>query len=113
MVGLIVDKGAPLSCCGEAMKEVVPNTVEASREKHLPVVAFTGGALSVSIGQVEHPMSDEHRIEFVYVETENGGLRRSLNAGDKPFLSVALEDESPVAVYAYCNLHGLWKTDVE
>jgi superoxide reductase len=112
MVGLIVNNGAPLSCCGEAMKEVVPNTVEASREKHLPVLAYAGGAISVSIGQTEHPMAEEHHIEFVYVETENGGLRRRLNVGDKPFLSVALDDETPVAVYAYCNLHGLWKTDV-
>jgi superoxide reductase len=112
MAGLIVSKGAPLSCCGEAMKEVVPNTVEASREKHLPVLAYTGDAIDVSVGQTEHPMAEEHRIEFVYVETENGGLRRRLNAGDKPFLSIALGDEAPVAVYACCNLHGLWKTDV-
>lgn len=113
VVGMAVNKGGPLSCCGEAMKELVPNTVDASVEKHLPVIAYEGDAISVSIGSVAHPMEEAHHIDFIYVETENGGLRRRLGAGEKPFASIALGEEKPVAVFAYCNLHGLWKADVK
>ena len=112
MVGLIQDKGVPLVCCGEKMSELVPNTVEASTEKHLPAVTVSGGSISVQVGSVAHPMEQEHHITFVYVETENGGQRKCLNVGDSPAVSFAFADDKPIAVYAYCNLHGLWKTEV-
>jgi superoxide reductase len=112
MVGLIANKGGPLSCCGESMKELVPNTVEASTEKHIPVVTVSGGVVTVAVGSAAHPMEEAHHIEFVFVETEHGGIRRRLSVGDKPSVSISIGDEKPVAVSAYCNLHGLWRTEV-
>ena len=112
MVGLIADKGAPLVCCGEKMTELVPNTVEASTEKHLPAVTVSGDSVNVQIGSVLHPMENEHNIAFVFVETECGGQRKALNVGAEPKLTFSLSDDRPVAVYAYCNLHGLWKTEI-
>ncbi|MCL2698598.1 MAG: desulfoferrodoxin [Oscillospiraceae bacterium] len=111
--GLINNKGVPMMCCGEKMTELLPNTVEASTEKHLPVVAASAGAIEVSVGSVPHPMEDAHNIAFVYVETERGGQRKFLKAGDEPKLKFCFVDDKPVAVYAYCNLHGLWKTEVK
>ena len=112
LAGLIKDKGVPLVCCGEDMEELVPNTVEASTEKHLPAVTATGGGIDVKVGSVPHPMEEAHHITFVYVETERGGQRKSLKVGEDPALSFSFSDDKPVAVYAYCNLHGLWKTEV-
>ena len=112
MAGLINDKGVPLICCGEKMTELVPNTVEASAEKHLPVVNVSGDKLSVQIGSAPHPMENEHHIVFAYVETEHGGQRKCLKAGEEPKLSFSFVNDKPVAVYAYCNLHGIWKTEI-
>jgi len=113
MVGLLEDKGAPIKCCGENMTELVPNTVEASAEKHLPDVTVTGNTVSVSIGSVPHPMDEAHHITFAYVETESGGQRKCLKVGQEPKLSFSCIDDKPIAVYAYCNLHGLWKTEIK
>jgi len=108
--GLIFDKGVPLVCCGQKMTELIPNTVEASTEKHLPSVTVSVSAIDVQVGSVPHPMDDGHRIEFIFVETEKGGQRKRLNAGDEPKCGFCFTDDKPVAVYAYCNLHGLWET---
>ena len=108
----INDSGVPVVCCGKPMEELVPNTVEASSEKHLPDVTIEDGAINVNIGSVNHPMADEHYIEWVYVETENGGQRKYLKPGEEPNVTFSLGDDKAVAVYAYCNLHGLWKTEV-
>lgn len=112
IIGLIVDKGVPMVCCGENMVELVPNTVEASNEKHLPEVTVSGDGISVQVGSVPHPMVDAHYIPFIYVETENGGQRKCLKPGDSPNASFRFVDDKPIAVYEYCNLHGLWKTEV-
>lgn len=104
--------GVPVVCCGEDMEEVVPNTVEASAEKHLPAVTIKEGVMEVSIGSVEHPMVPEHYIEWIYVETEHGGQYRSLTPEDKPEASFILNGEKAIAVYAYCNIHGLWMTEL-
>lgn len=106
----IHNAGVPLVCCGEKMKELVPNTVEASGEKHLPVAELSGSRLTVTVGAVEHPMADVHYIQWIFVETENGGQIRYLNPGQAPNVGFELGSEKPVAVYAYCNLHGLWMT---
>ena len=113
MVGVLNHKGAPMVCCGEKMTELVPNTAEASTEKHLPVVTISDNVVDVQIGSALHPMEDEHYIGFVYVETELGGQRKSISPGGAPKLSFSVVDDKVLAVYAYCNLHGLWKTDVE
>ena len=110
MMSLIDDKGVPVVCCGEPMTELVPNTVDAAQEKHLPAVTVSGSTVTVQVGSVPHPMEDAHHITFVYVETERGGQRKSLSVGEAPNLSFRFADDRPLAVYAYCNLHGLWKT---
>ena len=112
MIGLIKDKGVPMLCCGEEMTELIPNTVEASVEKHLPAVTVSSDKISVQIGSVAHPMEEAHHISFVYVETEHGGQRKCMAAGSEPALSFSFINDKPIAVYAYCNLHGLWKTDI-
>ena len=114
IVGLIIAGGGELVCCGENMSELVPNTVEASAEKHLPAVTVTGSTVNVQVGSVPHPMTEEHRISFVYLETERGGQRKNLKAGEEPKLTFGLTDgDKLAAVYAYCNLHGLWKTEIK
>lgn len=113
IVGLIHDSGVPLVCCGEKMSELVPNTTEAATEKHLPVVEMDGNVVKVSVGSVEHPSTEEHYIAWVYLETAHGGQRKAIKPGDKPEVSFALQDDELIAVYAYCNLHGLWKTEIK
>ena len=109
MIGLLHDAGVPLMCCGEKMVELVPNTTDAAQEKHVPVAIVEGNKVVVNIGSVDHPMAAEHWIQWVYLETDKGGHRKVLNPGEKPHVVFALtEDEKPVAVYEYCNLHGLW-----
>jgi superoxide reductase len=107
----LVDSKVPVVCCGEPMVELVPNTFDASGEKHLPVVTvLDNNSIKVEVGSVHHPMLPEHHISFVYVETENGGIQ--VNLKDKPEAVVYLGEEKAVAVYEYCNLHGLWKTEL-
>ena len=107
----VVDSSVPLICCGEKMKELVPNTVDASQEKHVPVVTRLDDCrIKVEVGSVAHPMTPEHHIAFIYVETENGGMRIDLK--DKPEAVFCTCNDKPIAVYEYCNLHGLWKVDL-
>ena len=107
----VVDSKVPVVCCGEKMEELIPNTVDASNEKHVPVVIRLDDCrIKVEVGSVPHPMTPEHHIAFVYVETENGGIR--INLKDKPEAVVCVCTEKPIAVYEYCNLHGLWKTEL-
>ena len=112
LVGLIHASGAPLVCCGEKMENLEPNTVEASGEKHLPVVKVDGDLITVNVGSADHPMIPEHYIQWVFVQTEHGGQRKALKPGDRPNVSFRLEGDKAVAVYAYCNLHGLWMTEL-
>lgn len=112
LVGMIHASGVPMMCCGQKMEELSPNTVEASGEKHLPVVSVQDGVVTVAVGSVEHPMVEEHLIEWIYVETERGGCRKTLKAGDAPVVSFCLGEDKVLAVYAYCNLHGLWMTRI-
>lgn len=112
MVGLIHDSGVPMMCCGQKMTKLEPGTVEASHEKHIPVVALEGNTVHVTVGEVEHPMVPEHSILWVYLQTDKGGHRKCLEVGKAPTVSFALADEKPLAAYAYCNLHGLWKAEI-
>ena len=112
LAGLIIDKGPPLICCGDEMTELIPNTVDASGEKHLPEVTVSGDSIEVQVGSVLHPMTDEHYIPFIYVETEHGGQRRCLKPGDEPKAKFFFVDDRPIAVFEYCNLHGLWKVEI-
>ena len=108
----IHDSRVPVMCCGKKMEALEPNTVEASGEKHLPVVTLEDGVVKVNVGAADHPMAEEHYIEWVYLQTENGGQRKDLKPGDEPNVTFSLHNDKAVAVYAYCNLHGLWKTEL-
>ena len=112
IVGVIQDAGVPIFCCGQPMEELVPNTVEASGEKHIPVATLENGVLTVQVGSVEHPMEEAHYNPWIYVKTRNGGHRIQLQPGEAPRAVFHLGDEVPEAVYAYCNLHGLWMTEL-
>ncbi|MEG0392113.1 MAG: desulfoferrodoxin family protein [Anaerovoracaceae bacterium] len=111
-IGMIDDKGVPVVCCGDKMQEMVANTTDAATEKHVPVATVEGNKVSVQVGSVAHPMEDAHFIQWIYVETENGGQRKILKPGMEPKATFALENDKAVAVYEYCNLHGLWKADL-
>ena len=112
LIETIHSSGVPMICCGEPMKELVPNTVEAAGEKHKPVIAVEGSTVTVTVGSVAHPMTDAHLIQWVVLETEQGVQRKTLTADAEPKAVFALaEGDKVVAAYAYCNLHGLWKTE--
>ena len=106
-VGVINDAGVPMMCCGQKMTEVVAGTTDAAVEKHVPVVTVDGNIVKAVVGSVEHPMIEEHYIEWIALETEKGVQRKTLKAGDAPAAEFALTaDDKVVAAYAYCNLHG-------
>lgn len=112
LVEVVNDAKVPMICCGQKMTQLIPGTVEASVEKHLPVVTVDGDKVRVEIGSVAHPMAEEHSILWVYLQTDKGGQRKNLAVGEAPAAEFALLGEKPEAVYAYCNLHGLWKTEI-
>ena len=106
------NKGVPVMCCGEKMSELVPGSVDAATEKHVPVISVEGNKVTVTVGEVEHPMAEEHFIEWIALETQEGNQRKELKPGSKPQAVFMLaETDKAVAAYAYCNLHGLWKAE--
>jgi len=112
IIAVVKDAGVPVVCCGEKMQEIIPGSVDASLEKHVPVVAYENEKVVVSVGSVTHPMAEEHYIEWIAIQTKNGNQRKALKPGDAPKAEFALVDGDKVeAVYAYCNLHGLWKAN--
>lgn len=112
LAGLIHDAGVPMMCCGQEMTRLEPGASDASREKHVPVVTVDGDTVKVEVSSTAHPMTEAHSILWVYLQTDRGGHRKCLETDSEPVVTFVLSDEKPVAVYAYCNLHGLWKTDV-
>ena len=107
---ILQDSVCPTKCCGEAMEELVANTTDGATEKHVPVVAREGNKITVSVGSAEHPMLEAHYIQFIALECETGFRIAYLKPGDKPTADFYAEE--PVkAVYEFCNLHGLWKTE--
>ncbi len=100
----------PTKCCGEPMEEMVPNTTDGAVEKHVPVIERNGQTVTVTVGSVEHPMTEAHYIEFIVLETTCGYKLQQLTPEDKPTAVFALaEGEEVVAAYEHCNLHGFWK----
>lgn len=104
------DAGVSLVCCGEEMELLKPNTTDAALEKHVPVVTREDGKITVTVGSVEHPMAEDHYIEFIILQTAKGYRVAFLKPGDRPSADF-YEDEPVIAVYEYCNKHGLWKTE--
>ena len=112
IVEMVNDSGVQLMCFGQKIKALEPGVVDASHEKHVPVVKVEGEKVSVNVGSVDHPMTEEHSILWVYLKTDKGGYRKELEPGKEPKAVFVLHDEKPLEVDAYCNLHGLWKTEV-
>ena len=109
IVAAVKESGVPVVCCGEKMSLIVPGEVEASREKHIPEFKVEGNKVYVTVGSVEHPMAPEHYIEWVSIQTKQGNQRKQLQPGQEPKVCFSLcEGDEVEAVYAYCNLHGLW-----
>ncbi len=109
-----VDSGVNLVCCGQQMQELIPSTNDSVREKHLPVVECQGnGTIKVMVGSMPHPMTPDHHISFIFLETEHGGQMKILMPDDAPEAVFNISEDKPVAVYEYCNIHGLWKTDFQ
>lgn len=110
IIAYVKNAGVKVSCCGEEMQELVPGTTDAAREKHVPVYSVENGAVKVNVGEIDHPMAPEHFIEWVSLQTKFGNQRKQLKPGDAPSVTFAVSDGDEIeAVYAYCNLHGLWK----
>lgn len=97
-----------LVCCGQPMKLMVENTVDASKEKHVPVVEKTAAGIKVKVGSVAHPMEEKHYIEWIEVIADGKAYRKFLNPGDAPEAVFCIE-ASEITAREYCNLHGLWK----
>ena len=110
IISMIKDKGPKVQCCGDSMRDMVANTVEAALEKHVPVANRVGNNLTVTVGSVMHPMTIEHHIAWIMVVQENKTQRVILDPVAAPVANFILND-GPVATYAYCNLHGLWKAE--
>ncbi len=110
IISFVNNSGVPVVCCGEKMQELVPGTVDASQEKHVPVYSVEGNVVTVKVGAAEHPMTEEHYIPWVALQTKFGNQRKELKPGAQPEVKFAMiEGDEVVNVYAYCNLHGLWK----
>ncbi|MCI5536208.1 MAG: desulfoferrodoxin family protein [Lentihominibacter sp.] len=110
IIAKVKDAGVPVMCCGQKMTELVPGTVDAAVEKHVPEYTVDGNKVVVKVGAVEHPMTEDHLIEWVSLQTKQGNQRKALAAGAAPEVCFCICDGDEVeAVYAYCNLHGLWK----
>lgn len=110
IVEFVNESGVPVMCCGRKMTELVPGTSDGAQEKHVPVVTISGDKVPVEIGAVEHPMVEEHYIQWIAIETTRGSQRVKLSPADKPRAEFCLAaGEEFVAAYEYCNIHGLWK----
>ena len=110
IVLMVKDAGVPIVCCGEKMRELIPGTTEGAAEKHIPVYQVEGNRVSVRVGSTDHPMQEEHSIEWAALQTKQGAQFKTMLPGRRPEVSFALCDAGEVeAVFAYCNLHGLWK----
>lgn len=109
IIAKVKNTNVPVICCGEAMSEIIPGSVDAAKEKHVPVFTKEGNKVTVKVGSVDHPMLPEHFIEWIALETKLGNQRKALKPGDKPEVSFCIDNaDEVVAVYAYCNLHSLW-----
>jgi superoxide reductase len=104
------DSGVKVVCCGEEMELLAANTVDASKEKHVPVITEKDGMITVRIGSVTHPMEEKHYIMFIALVSGDNIVFRQLKPGDDPQLSIAASGSA--AAYEFCNLHGLWKAEI-
>lgn len=106
---IISESGVPVNCCDMKMKEIIPGTSDGAHEKHIPVYDVNEETVNVSVGSTEHPMTPEHYIEWVCIETDCGIQLKELNPNTSPRVSFFIKGEKIKAVYAFCNQHGLWR----
>ena len=106
------DKSEALVCCGDKMELIDANTVDAATEKHLPVYEIKEGMVNIKVGATEHPMTEEHYISFIVLASDDSYMIKMLKAGDKPEVSFPYSSEYN-KIYAYCNLHSLWLTEIK
>lgn len=112
MVAVVEDSGVPMICCGRDMTEVKAGTVDASKEKHVPVYDLGPDTIRIRVGSEPHPMTKEHYIQWIGVETNKGFHSKQLKEGEEAEAFFRFSPgEKPETIYAYCNLHGLWMTD--
>ena len=97
-----------LVCCGEPMKLMVENKVDAAKEKHVPVIEKISSGVKVKVGSVAHPMEDKHYIEWIEIIADGKAYRQFLKSGEKPEASFQVTADK-IQAREYCNLHGLWK----
>ncbi len=109
IVEVLCGGAGTLVCCGQPMKLMQENTVDASKEKHVPVYEKSGNKVTVKVGSVPHPMEEKHYIEWIQVLTDKKSYRKFLKPGEQPEASFEIEEEI-VKVREYCNLHLLWST---
>ena len=110
IIAYVKNNGAKASCCNEYFQPLVAKDEDTGKEKHVPKYHREKNELIVSVGEVEHPMSEEHYIEWVALVTKHGNQRKVLATGSKPEVKFLVnEDDEILELYAYCNLHGLWK----
>ena len=109
LVALVKKGGGTLTCCGQAMTKLVANSTDAAKEKHVPVVTKEGGKVKVVVGSTPHPMQAEHYIEWIALAADGKVEIHHLKPGEEP--KTEFEEAESGTVYAYCNLHGLWKAD--
>ncbi len=110
IIAKVRDSGVPVMCCGQPMTRIVPGTSDGAHEKHVPVYTVENNIVTVTVGAAEHPMTQAHYIEWISLQTSAGNQRKLLKPGDAPKACFALcEGETVEAVFAYCNLHSLWK----
>ncbi len=110
IVAMVEERNVPTICCGKPMMELVPNTMDGAKEKHIPVWEVKDGVVTVTVGSVKHPMLEEHYIQWIVLVTDKGNQRKELHPGEEPVAQFALlPDEHVLAVLEYCNLHGLYQ----
>lgn len=109
MVEVIHGGIGTLVCCGKPMKLLVENTVDAAKEKHVPVVEKISGGVKIKVGSVAHPMEGKHYIEWIQIIADGKAYRQFLDPGDAPEATFNVEADE-ITAREHCNLHGLWKT---
>lgn len=109
LICMINDSGVTPTCCGTEMEAVTANTADAAAEKHVPCISRDGNKVMIAVGDLPHPMTQEHFIEWVILQTNRGTYSRRLHPENIPEVCFRIRStECPVRVYAWCNLHGLW-----
>lgn len=109
----IVDKNVPLYCCGQEMEVLNINTTDGAVEKHMPVVEVSGDKILVKVGEIAHPMTEEHYISHIILETDQGFSLKALMPNVKPEVTFVIgQAEKPLKVLSLCNLHGLWGKEI-